>query len=173
MQPQGSSKTLVGASRFRIIQTRSPAVPAQVGEALNSRDHRGLQHPRARRGCYPALPGQAHGRSPGPKSSRRIYPGFLSCLTGFPELHRSQGRSHAGVKGHEEDSAPLNARESLGARGAWPARGLSLGPREGEATPLVAPPTVNHVIAASLGPSFQRLPLVHVTPLGHVGGEVD
>lgn len=155
----------MGASRFRIIQTRSPAVPAQVGgppwAAASTRA----------KGMLPSPPQSGPRPLPRTKVKSPNYPGFLSCLTGFPELHRSQGRSHAGVKGHEEDSAPVNARESLGTRGAWPASGLSLGPREGETTPLVAPPTLDHVIAASLGQSFQHLPLVHVTPLRQVGGE--
>lgn len=111
----------------------------------------------------------------GPKSSRRINPGFLPCLTGFPELHWSQGRSHAGVKGHDDDSAPLNARESLRAQGAWLESSFgqdSWGGMGSEVTPLVAPPTVYHVIRGSLWTVFGLLPLAHVRPRGHVGAGV-
>lgn len=62
----------------------------------------------------PALPGQAHGWVPRPKVTSPYYPGSLPCLTRFPEFHWSQGRSHAGVKGHEEDSAPLDPRALKG-----------------------------------------------------------
>lgn len=55
----------------------------------------------------------------GPQAAGRRQPGqnqsqsavstrhSVQSLTRSPELHGSHGRSHAGVKGHEEDSSPL------------------------------------------------------------------
>lgn len=60
----------------------------------------------------------------GPQAPGRRHPGqnqsqFAACtqhsaqsLTRSPELHRSHGRSHAGVKGHEQGSSPLPLRSA-------------------------------------------------------------
>lgn len=114
------------------------------------------------------------GGSPGRKSCPGIYPGSLPCLTRFPEFHWSQGRSHAGVKGHEEDSAPLDPRESLRAQGAWPASSLRGGcggrVERKEATPSgnTPPPHYGSRDRSSLWLAFEGLSLAHVMPRGHI-----
>lgn len=49
-------------------------------------------------GCWPRSQDRSRARAPAHRSAQG--------LTGSPELHGSHGRSHAGVKGHEESSTP-------------------------------------------------------------------
>lgn len=66
---------------------------------------------------------------------------FSKGLTRSPELHRSHGRSHAGVKGHEVDSTPPLRVSPRRGRGAWPAGSLGPGGSRGvTATPPWSPP---------------------------------
>lgn len=73
-------------------------------------------------GCEHALT-SGQDRSQAALSAQRSAKG----LTGSPELHRSHGRSHAGVKGHEEGSTPPPRTGPQRGWGAWPVRSLALG----------------------------------------------
>lgn len=90
---------------------------------------------------------------------------FSKGLTRSPELHRSHGRSHAGVKGHEVDSTPPLRVSPRRGRGAWPAGSLGPGGSRGvTATPPWSPPPPPiHVTYGRFPGALRPGPLTHVT----------
>ena len=116
-----------------------------------------------------------------PKSGRLISQRSAKGLTGSPELHRSHGRSHAGVKGHEEGSTPPPRTGPQRGWGAWPVRSLALGgsavlrPRPRNHAPpshviCVSAPPRTHVIGSAILEKRARFSLFSIAHLHSTPG---
>lgn len=182
VQPQGSSKTRVGASRFsrsakeaELLEQGHQAFQPGLGEALTSPGPPWAAAYTRAEGVLPSPPRSGPRTLPRPKVTSPNLPRFPSApyrVSRTSQVPRAQPcwgeRSRRKLHPAKRTRIPRGSRGVARER----TRRADYSPWEGEATPPVAPPTVDHVIAASLGRSFQLLPLAHVMPLGHIGWEV-